>query len=428
VSRPRIMFVNVRRTTLEVRAAFHAARREGYDVVLLADRVPRNLPSSIVVGVEQVNTFDVPAALAAGVRLARRENVAGVVTWSDRDVELTAAITSALGLPGPTPAAARRARNKYLMREALRSEPDLGPRYAEVRSRADLEAAGETVGYPAILKPTGAAGSIGIFAIDGPEDLEPAFLHLLDVTDRTRTPMVGEQSQCLILEERIAGSQHSVEGFVCAKGIHIAGITDHWSVPPHHPDLQEVHPSALAAEDQAAIRELARRVLNRLELDWTAFHLEAKLTPGGVPKLVEVAARIPGAHIGSHLVPMSTGIPFYEGVIRVACGERPDVAARHELVAGNRAIIASGEGAFNGLDGLAELLAMPAVQQVAWELPIGAEVRQPPEDFVSWVVASVIALGGSHAEVLEALREAAARAAIRLGLDGGRALAGAEAP
>lgn len=70
-----------------------------------------------------------------------------------------------VGLPALPPEAARRARHKFEMKQALAHLDNLVPRHARVRSRRDLESALSHVGLPAVLKPVGASGSKGIFEL-----------------------------------------------------------------------------------------------------------------------------------------------------------------------------------------------------------------------------------------------------------------------
>ena len=422
--RPVVLFVNQRRTPLEVNAALYAAHAAGYRVALLADRPPVS-GDGLIEEVEIVDTYDRARALKAGIALARRVRPAGVATWSDRDVELTAALARELGLPGLDPDAAHRARNKAAMRAALAHEPEVAPRFAAVRTREDLSDAAEEIGYPAVLKPAGGAASKGIFEIESEADLDDAFASLSAYVDPAVDPMFGDYPGELVYEELMEGSEHSVEGFVHDGEVLVAGVTDAWTTFPFHAEYQHVHPSGLAPEARDAVERLTNTVVRALGFDWCTFHLECRVQPDGRAKFGEVAARIGGNYITSHLVPLSTGLPFYEGVVRVACGERPDVRPRSQLAAGVRYVLAREEGRFERLDGLAEILALPGIEHFVWEAPPGSEVVLPPHDFISQLLGVVIARGATQAEVKDVLARAAETAEPRIGA--ARALAAAEA-
>lgn len=140
LSKPVVLFVNLRRAPQEARQILLAGRRLGYDIVLLTDNLPPHV-AQLIAGSEVVDTYDFEKALAAARSLASRSRIEGVITWADRDVELVAHIGEMLGLRAPTPPAARRARNKFEMKQALDHIPGLVPRHARVRTRQDLEAA-----------------------------------------------------------------------------------------------------------------------------------------------------------------------------------------------------------------------------------------------------------------------------------------------
>jgi hypothetical protein len=90
------MFVNLRSTPHEGRRALFAARRLGFEVVLLADRVPAFADGQLA-GLEIVDTYNLEQAVAAAGRPADRFSPEGLVTWGDRDVELLALQAIATG-------------------------------------------------------------------------------------------------------------------------------------------------------------------------------------------------------------------------------------------------------------------------------------------------------------------------------------------
>jgi biotin carboxylase len=412
MTRPVVLFVNVRKTRPEGREAVLAAHRAGYDVALLADRPPPVLPS-LFRAVEITPTYDRAGALAAGLDLARRVSPVGVLTWADRDVELTARLARELGLRGLSADAARQARDKHAMRAALAGTPELIPRFARVTNAAELAAAAEEIGYPAILKPAGVSGSKGIFDIRQPADLPYAFDELLRLARPEVDPQFVDYPGLLVYEELLEGTEHSAEGYVHNGRVTVVGITDKWATQPFHSEYQEIHPSALPSAEQRAVHSLAEEVVRAVGLDSCAFHLECKVAAGRA-RLFEVAARVGGGYIGSHLIPLSTGATFYENVVRIVCGEDPVEGPRTSFVAGGRSLITTRAGALRGISGLPELLALDALEAFSWELPFGTAMGLPPEDYVNGTAAGVIVRGGTHADVATALEEAVALAKVEV--------------
>jgi biotin carboxylase len=404
-----VLFVNLRGVPAEDRSALVAARRLGYAVDLVAPALPAHA-AGLVRGFRAADTGDPDAGLAAALDLADRGRPAGVLTWGDLGVELTARIAERLGLPGLSPGVARRARHKVEMKAAAAG---LVGRNAPVTGPADLEPALAAVGFPAVLKPAAAAGSFGIFEVRDAVEARTAYDRLAALLPGVPVPWRGGAAGELILDEYLDGPEFSVEGWVAGGVVTVAGITDKTTTDPYHLELRHVFPSAAAPAAQDAIRAGTDRVLRAIGLDHCAFHLECKLTSRGF-RLIEVAGRPGGDYIASHLVPLATGIDLHAACIQIACGQQPPAPAPDGLAAGVHFLLADRPGRFAGVDELAGVLAMSRVEQVFTELPPGADVRLPPADFESQRVAAVLVRAPSPAEVGAALDAAAALAVPRI--------------
>lgn len=400
-----VLFVNTRPTALEAFPCFYAARQLGLDVVLLTDR-----PTGVAAAADEVvlvDTYDLDALEEQAVAVAGRRPVAGAVTWADRDVEGVARITDRLGLPGHPPAAAATARNKGRLRAALRElAPDLVPAFHVVRSDADLAEALARVPLPAILKPTGASGSKGIFAIEDEASLRAAYARLMEFTHPDRDPIFRYYPGELVLEERIFGSEHSVEGIVQDGRPAVSVVTDKWVRLPYFLEHLQVQPTRLPASVERQVLDAADRAVRGVGLRDGAFHLELKLTPDGRPVVLELNARTGGGYITSHMIPLSTGYDFYRQVLRAACGlGEVALVPPPFCAAGSVQVITGGEGEFGGFPDLGRALDTPGVLHFAYELAPGSPVIQPPRNFTSPVLASLVARGLTPEGVEKVLRQ-----------------------
>ena len=400
-----IVFMGTRRVPLEVHSALLAAHDLGYRVALVAPAPPR-FCADLLSDVEVVDIFDRPAALKAATALAARTGAAGVVSWTDIGVELAAALAETCGFPGPPVEAAHRARNKHSMRAALRHRPDLIPRFRQVRSHADLVAARAEIGVPAVLKPAGGSGSRSIFQVDADTDLAALFAQAVSTTGVDVAPLFGDYPGEFVYEERLGGTEHSVEGFVHDGTVHIAGITDKWVTEPYFVEVEQVHPTRLPADVRDRAHELTRATVAAIGLDHCAFHLELRALPDGSVKLLEIAARPGGGYITSHLIPMSTGIAFHHDLIRIATCAAPELARTVDRFAGTRAVVSPVAGRFEGLDGLPDVLSLWGLDHVVLEREIGGRITLPPGDVLSAVVASAIVRSVSYDDVRDTLRRA----------------------
>ncbi len=384
-----ILFVNLRRIQREGLESLLAARRLGYRVILLGRSLPE-FAKPLVHEFRQVDTYDRAASVAEARKIHAVYDLAGVVNFTEVDVQLVAAIANELGLPGMSAAAALRARNKYVMKDALRHLDGVLPRFAKVTDLAELRAAVEEVGLPAVVKPTGASGSKGIFELRSPEDLDSAMEYLSKIARPDFDPVFRQFGAEFIVEEFLEGDELSVEGFVSAGEVHIVTITDKVTTVPFHLELEHKVPSALPADAWAEIGATTKDIVGALEFDNCAFHLEAKWGRGGL-RFIEIAGRPAGDYIGSHLVPLATGVDYFENVVRVATGEPLQLAHDRELNAGLRFVLAERAGRFEGVEGLPGIGEDPGYDHVFFEIPAGSKVALPPRDFGRQRVVAVIA-------------------------------------
>ncbi|MDS1271606.1 ATP-grasp domain-containing protein [Lipingzhangella sp. LS1_29] len=385
---PAVVFVNTRRTVTEYAPAFQAARSLGYDVILVTDSVPEDEKRELATRVVVVDTTNTSEVLDQLDTHAGDFTIHGVVPWADRDMLSAANLVRELGLPGLGPDEAWNVRNKWAMRRALTQLPQYLPAFRVVHDRDGMDRALESVGYPGILKPTSGSGSKGIFRVTGPEEAWAAWTALTTMTssgDASFRDAPGE----LIYEEFVEGPEFSAEGVVSGTDVHVAGFTSKSSTPDYYLEYGHAFPAQLTEADTESAQQMVREVLAELGLHDCAFHLEFKLTDQG-PKLIEVAGRIGGDFISSHLVPLSLNRPFYADVIRVATGQQVAPFGAPEAYAEVRKILSRQEGRFSHIEGWESMLDGKWVADAVIERKVGAEITLPPADFMSSVVAAFI--------------------------------------
>jgi biotin carboxylase/SAM-dependent methyltransferase len=426
-----VIFVGLRPYQLEANAAVIGARRAGFRVALLTDRVLPGAAMSLIDDVEITDPLQADKARAAAAALAERSAARGVVTWADRDVELVARIAGDLGFAGLSPAAAHLVRNKYAGRLAFSSRPDLVPRFRRVDGVAALHDAIADIGFPAVLKPLTGSGSKGVFEVRDEADAVARFDQLRRYTLDSGDPMFAGTSGQWLYEEYLEGTEHSVEGLVQNGQAYVLAITDKVTVPPHHIEVEHIQPSGLPAAAQAAVIELTRQTVRLMGLNDCTFHLECKVDSQGRARLVEIAGRPGGGMIASHLVSMSTGVDMCEQAVRVATGlpvELPALAPVHGggLYAGARSVFADRAGRIDDIRGLGEALGVRGVTHAAILIPPGQQTKLPPDDFMSQRVVTVIAAAGDRHDLREALVESCAAVRVQISQPGQEATTTAE--
>ncbi|KZM75383.1 ATP-grasp domain-containing protein [Nocardia terpenica] len=384
-----VLFVNLRRIKREGLESLLAARRLGHRVILLGRALPE-FAQPLVHEFHQVDTYDLERSLKLAREIAGAHDIVGVPNFTEIDVQLVSAIAADLGLPGLSAQAALSARNKYAMKQALSGVAGVLPRYARVSDLAELRNAVADIGFPVVVKPTGASGSKGILELRTEADLEPAMALLQRIADPAFDPVFRQFGAEFIVEEYLTGTELSVEGFVAGGVVHQVAVTDKVTTEPFHLELSHRLPSVLPAAALAEIRTRTEQIVGALGFDNCAFHLEAKWGEHGM-RFIEVAARPAGDYIASHLVPLATGIDFFANVIRVSTGEPLRLTPDREMQAGLRFVLAESAGRFDGLTGLADLVEDPGYHHVFTEVPVGADVALPPDNFGTQRVAAICA-------------------------------------
>ena len=240
------------------------------------------------------------------LRLCRAEQIDGICTiGSDVAAPTVAYVAERMGLPGNSYTAAVQAHDKQQMHRILTGAGVDCPMSNVQYPISNLQ-------LPLIVKPTDRSGSLGVQKVERIEDLEPA------IENARALSLVGQ----VLVEEYIEGREISVET-ISQHGHHYAlQITDKTTTgAPHFVELAHHQPSTLPADVQERVFAITFKALDALGITHGAAHSEYRITDSGRIVVMEIAGRMGGDFIGSHLVPLSTGYDFLKGVIEVALGE-----------------------------------------------------------------------------------------------------------
>ncbi|HAR6467114.1 TPA: ATP-grasp domain-containing protein [Staphylococcus pseudintermedius] len=398
-----LLFINLRSHKVERIAPVIEAKRQGYRVVLMTDHDPQLIDSGLDEVIE-IDTYDETAVVEAVIAYHQQHHLSGILTWSDKDVELVAQLNDRLQLPGILVSHVKNARNKYLMRMAFDQVPDISPDYENVRSEVDLRHAVARIGTPGILKPVGASGSKGIFKIESEECIEYVYETLRHATSPERDKVYHYYPNDYIYEGYLVGEEVSVEGVVQNGEVRIAGITDKAVTPEYSLEYIAIFPSDKNAALQQEIKTKATQAIQSLGIDHCAFHLEGRVTKDGF-KVIESAARPGGGFIASHLIPGASGHSYIEKILDVAVGN--DVTENWPTFDQTSkkmcfySVMAEQAGIFKGVQGLDRLVEIPGVHYVVSLKNYGDSVILPPEHFSSCFVLNIV----FEAESTEAVQQ-----------------------
>jgi biotin carboxylase len=341
----------------------------------------------------------------------------GVLTFSEAAVVTVAAVAEALGLPGIGVEAARKSRNKLLMRRAheegnaphpaYRFTPDIG---------AALDAA-EQFGYPVVLKPTLGAASNYVFRVDTADQLRARFAQAAGGLDAMSWYAMEAEGldpgpHGLMVEAFLDGRELLIDALAWDDQVYLGSIVDRVTVEGDTFD-DDVHaaPTSLTAGELEAVHDVVRAGARAQGLRFSVMHAEIRFDRGE-PHLLEIAVR-PGGGGLDHMARLSAGYCPIRAMVDVARGVRPDVGHYRPTGVHTAALCLLCEaGRIEQLDVPAEVSGSEAVFFCKVTARVGDVIRRPPDGN------SILGfLGATGTSAESAIRTAAGMAAkIHVGL------------
>lgn len=339
---------------------------------------------------------EVIAEFARGIPNLRAVFTAGT------DFSLSVAhVSEKLGLPGIPEEVARNASEKGLMRERFRAEGVPSPRFTVIDPEDDAadaaRKAGESVGYPGVIKPVDNMGARGVRTVRRTDELISA------VGEARRFAREGR----VIYEEEIRGREFSIDGLVYRGKLHITGIADrHIYFPPYFVEMGHTLPATLGKREEDILRNAFAAGVEALGIDNGGAKGDLFLREDGSIAVGEIAARLSGGYMSGWTYPFATGVDLTEAGIRLALGEdpAPHLSPRKADTSAERAII-SIPGIVETVEGEDRLRELPGVRELFLRVERGSRVA-PPRNNVE-KCGNIIVTGGSR-------EEAVSRAAVAL--------------
>jgi biotin carboxylase len=274
----------------------------------VVDRDPNAIGKQIAGHFYPIDTIDKEMVL----KMATEINADSILTVAtDVPVPTISYVAEKLGLVANSSGTAFVCRNKFAMRNRMAENNIPIPRYILVDS------------YRQAKK--------GITKVNDYEELEQAFKHAL----------VYSTQNSILIEEYIGGKEISVESISFNSEHHILAITDKVTTgEPYFVERIHSQYSLLPDNIQKNIKILTKKCISALGIETGASHTEIKIDNGNNLKVIEVGARMGGDLIGTHLVPLSTGIDYVKACIEVSLGITPDLTPKFKKGAAVQFIMA----------------------------------------------------------------------------------------
>lgn len=239
------------------------------------------------------------------VDICKTEGVDGVVSnGSDLTAEIVSYVSSKLGLHGIKYDSFLNLKNKYSVRRLTENVPELS--FVSVYEYSEKT----NISFPCIVKPQIGASKKGVYYVANESELDSIIVE-----------SKKESGSKIMIEEFVPGHEISVET-ISYEGTHyVIQITDKEnSGAPHFVELSHHQPSQITPELRCKIERIVPNLLNAVNLDNGASHIEMKVTDNNDVYLIEINPRGGGDEISNKLVMLSTGYDYIRAMIEVAIG------------------------------------------------------------------------------------------------------------
>lgn len=341
------------------------ARRLGLRVVTTDNR-PDNPGHALADASHAVDTTDADGVL----EIARREHIAGIIAaGTDVAVPTAAYVAQALGLPGVPLESARTVCDKSALRAFLAQHGfPVAPGF-DVRNGFEPDVSLFTGGRW-VLKPTRSSGSKGVYVVGSRQEFDR----------RLPETLAFSSTREAVLEQYLAGSQHTCEGFLldgapaffCVLDRQIVGLP-FGATCGHHV------PTRLDDATTKRVCALVTAVLQRLDVRDGPFDCDFVMRDGQ-PVILELSPRIGGNSI-VRLLARAYGFDLVAHSIRAACREPVEIPA--VVLQQPTAVVLLGADRAGRLaydvDELSRLAGEPWVDSIAMDVPPGV-AAQPFSD------------------------------------------------
>jgi biotin carboxylase len=248
---------------------------------------------------------------------ARDMKIDGVLTVATDYGVLTASyIAQQFRLPGLNLDTAKIIRNKYHVRQVLANVDGI-THFFGITDVGQLKAIKADIRYAVMVKPGDGSGSRAVTRVDDSTDLTHACALAIKVSS----------NGLALIEEFVEGVEYGVESFVHDGEVHVLGILGkHMTEPPYYAELGHFLPSSLSIEGK--VSDIVTRSIQALKIDWGAVNMDVRVRESGEVAIIDVGVRMGGNLIGSHLIPIGTGIDYMGNLIKASVGDEVDWTPR----------------------------------------------------------------------------------------------------
>ncbi len=387
---------------IEAADAARRAKELGHYVVV-SDRDPEAPGFAFADSCLIADVYGATETAAAAERYHRKiRKIDGVICVAADAPVTVATVAQRLHLPGISIPTAETACDKLAMKRCFQQAGVAVPWFAEVNTPQDLQRFAIERGSDLVIKPIDSRGSRGVQRIAEVSDLTKAFF-----LARSHSP-----SERVMVEQYLEGPQISTESIVTGGRCFTPGFSDrnYEFLERYAPFFIENGgdlPSHLPADIQDKVKDLVARAAAALGVKDGTVKGDI-VVHKGEPYVIELAARLSGGFFCTREIPLSTGVDFIGGAIKVALGETVSaeeltprqnkfVIQRYAFPKPGRVTSVSGADEARGVSGIADVIVTAKAGDV---IPPAGDKRPS--------AAMVLATGDSRELALKAANDALA--------------------
>jgi biotin carboxylase len=337
------------------------AKEMGYYTIAI-DKNPNSIGFSYVDEYGIVDIIDQEACL----KFAREKCIDGVMTAAtDYGVLSAAYIAEQMHLPGLKYEVAKVIKNKYMVRRTLfESNIDDISQYYEISDISEIDEINGRIHFPVMVKPCDGSGSKAAKRVDTVDNLKSA------CEEAINSSLVGKA----LIEDFIDGKEYGVESFVYDGQVHVLGVMGKYMTsPPDYAELGHCIPSQLDIEDR--VKQVAKNAIKVLGINFGSVNMDVLVTKDNRICIVDIGARMGGNLIGSHIIPLGTGIDYMGNLIRASVGDSVDIRPLKSGVNVATRLLALTPGKVVRLPDFAEIAQKYEVD-IYHHLNVGSTIRQ----------------------------------------------------
>ena len=332
----------------------------------------------------------------------------GVLNFMEDEVLLASKIIEKFNFIGVPYSIAKKVRNKYLFREFCRDKGLPAPKHGILlKSIKTLNGLPDDFTFPAVIKPIFGAGSAFVVRVNNKEELLETYNYIKKNITTADTGSLFDGLD-IFIEEYIDGDEVDVDIILQNGKIKFYSISDNYQTKePFFVETGGAIPTTLSVQNQQNLINLAEELLEKLSIQNSIIHFEAKSTPNG-PVPIELNLRMGGDDEYS-LVKETWGVDLIENAVKTALGIyipriiKPETPKKYIT---DFYFLSDYSGVLTKVNINKEVENKDYLEDLHFFKKVGEPVLVPPEgyEYLGWITVSGYSLPDAGENLKEALK------------------------